>query len=243
MTAFRLADRVVVITGGARGIGLGIARAARRAGAIAIVADVTPPEDVNSGEVDWRRLDVTDVSAAASLFASLARERGAIDVLVNNAGLLQAGPLEGVSPAEWRRILGVNLEAVFFMTQVAVPYLSATAAVVNVASTSAFVASGDQAVYEASKGGVVMLTRSLAVELGPRGIRVNAVAPGLIDTPMTRTLFGDAARFEARVRDKVPLGRAGRPDDVAEAVIFLASTEAAYVSGETVVVDGGWLLA
>jgi NAD(P)-dependent dehydrogenase (short-subunit alcohol dehydrogenase family) len=81
------------------------------------------------------------------------------------------------------------------------------------------------------------------VELGPRGIRVNAVAPGLIDTPMTRTLFGDAARFEARVRDKVPLGRAGRPDDVAEAVIFLASTEAAYVSGETVVVDGGWLLA
>jgi NAD(P)-dependent dehydrogenase (short-subunit alcohol dehydrogenase family) len=244
MTSSRLAGRVVVVTGGARGIGLAIARAAAASGARVVVLDVRPPSgDTGAAEVEWRPLDVTNTPTAARLFAALRAERGPIDVLVNNAGVLLTTPLESASAADWQRVISVNLEAVFFLTQAALPHLANASVVVNVASTSAFVAGGDQSVYEISKAGVVMLTRSLAVELGPRGVRVNAVAPGLIDTPMTRRLFDDDSRFEARVQEKVPMGRAGLPEDIAEAVVFLASADAAYMTGETLVVDGGWLLS
>lgn len=243
MTKGRLQGRLVFVTGGARGIGLAIACAARAACAHVIVADVSPPEvqaDVEG--LDYRPLDVTDREAASRVFARVADELGPIDVLVNNAGVLVAKPFERSTPDDWNRVMRVNFEAVFTIVQAALSRLASPGAIVNIASTSAFVTSRGQAIYEASKAGVVMLTRSLAVELAPRRIRVNAVAPGLIDTPMTRALFGDDATFRARVREKVPLGRAGTPEDIAEAVIFLASAEAAYMTGETLVVDGGWLL-
>jgi NAD(P)-dependent dehydrogenase (short-subunit alcohol dehydrogenase family) len=138
----------------------------------------------------------------------------------------------------------VNLEAVFFVSQrVAKPMKDrGGGAIVNLASTSAFVSSAGQSVYETSKGGVAMMTRSLAVELAPFGIRVNAVAPGLVKTDMTLSLFGSEEKMAARVEEKVPLKRPAEPEDIARAVAFLASEDAAYVVGQTLVVDGGWLL-
>lgn len=245
MTEGRLHSRVLLVTGAARGIGLAIARAARAAGAHVIATDVLPrdPDVDTAGErLDYRHLDVTDTEAAARLFAQVVDERGRLDILVNNAGVFLTKPVEHCTPDDWNRIMRVNLESVFNLVKAALPCLASPGAIVNLASTSAFVSSCGQAVYEASKAGVVSLTRSLAVELAPRQVRVNAVAPGLIDTAMTRELFGDPTRFEARVREKVPLGRAGKPEDIAEAVVFLASAEAAYITGETLVVDGGWLL-
>ena len=239
----RLQNRVMVVTGAARGIGLAIARAGRAAGASVIAADVTAlGVETEADGLDYRPLDVTDTAAATRLFAALVAERGRIDILVNNAGVFLTTPVERCTPDDWNRIMRVNLESVFTLVQAALPFLASPGAIVNIASTSAFVTSCGQAVYEASKAGVVSLTRSLAVELASRQLRVNAVAPGLIDTAMTRELFGDRARFDARVREKVPLGRAGTPEDIADAVVFLASAEAAYITGETLVVDGGWLL-
>jgi NAD(P)-dependent dehydrogenase (short-subunit alcohol dehydrogenase family) len=243
MTDGRLQDRVMVVTGGARGIGLAIARAAEAAGAHVVASDVSPPApEIEGAPLDCRHLDVTDTEAAARMLAAVAAECGRLDILVNNAGVLLDRPVERVTPEDWSGLMRVNLEAAFRLVQAALPWLASPGAIVNIASTSAFVASGAQAVYEASKAGLVGLTRALAVELAPRQVRVNAVAPGLIDTLMTRALFGDAAAFEARVRQKVPLGRAGTPGDVADAVVFLASAEAAYITGETLLVDGGWVL-
>jgi NAD(P)-dependent dehydrogenase (short-subunit alcohol dehydrogenase family) len=235
----------MLVTGAARGIGLAIARAGRAAGARVIAVDVTAPapEVQTEGDgLDYRTLDVTDTPAATRLFEALVEERGRIDILVNNAGVLLTTPIERCTADDWNRIMRVNLESVFMLVQAALPCMASPGAIVNIASTSAFVTSCGQSVYEASKAGVVSLTRSLAVELAPRRLRVNAFAPGLIDTAMTRELFGDAARMDARVREKVPLGRAGTPEDIAQAVVFLASVEAAYITGETLVVDGGWLL-
>jgi NAD(P)-dependent dehydrogenase (short-subunit alcohol dehydrogenase family) len=241
----RLEGRTMVITGAARGIGLAIARAGRVAGARVIAADLAVPAREASTDldgVDFRQLDVTDTAAARRLLTQLVEDHGPLDILVNNAGVLLTTPLERCTPDDWGRVMRVNLEAVFTLIQAALPCMASPAAIVNIASTSAFVTAHGQSVYEASKAGVVSLTRSLAVELAPRRVRVNAVAPGLIDTPMTRELFGDAAHMAARVKAMVPLGRAGTPDDVADAVVFLASPDAAYITGETLVVDGGWLL-
>lgn len=241
MTPGRVAGRVIVVTGGAAGIGLAIARMARAEGAEVVVLDPNPPPDDVAPQVDWRPVDVTDLQAVTATLADVRRRYRALGSLINNAGVLQSGPLEQLSGLEWRRVMQVNLEAVFFAVQAALPHLDDGATIVNIASTSAFVAGRDQAAYEASKAGVVMLTRSLAVALAPR-VRVNAVAPGLIDTPLTRRLFGSDAAFDARVREKIPLGRAGAPREVADAVLFLSAAESAYMTGETLVVDGGWLL-
>jgi NAD(P)-dependent dehydrogenase (short-subunit alcohol dehydrogenase family) len=241
MTAARLADRVIVVTGGAGGIGLAIARAALAEGARVVIADpIAPPEDL-AREVEWRSVDVTDHPAVSAMFTDVQRRYGSLGGLVNNAGILHSGTVESLTATEWDRVMRVNLDAVFFGVQAALPHFDDGATVVNIASTSAFLAGREQAAYEASKAGVVMLTRSLAVALAPR-VRVNAVAPGLIDTPLTRRLFGSAAAFEARVREKIPLGRAGRPEEVAEAVLFLSAPESRYITGETLLVDGGWIL-
>lgn len=241
MTSGRFANRVLVVTGGAGGIGLAISRAARAEGAHVVIADPrAPPEDL-AGEVEWREVDITDHPAVAAMFADIRRRHGSLGALVNNAGILQSGPLDRLTALEWERVMRVNLEAVFFAVQAARPHFDDGATVVNIASTSAFVAGREQVAYEASKAGVVMLTRSLAVALGPR-VRVNCVAPGLIDTPLTRRFFGSAAAFDARVREKIPLGRAGRPEEVADAVLFLSAPESGYITGETLLVDGGWVL-
>jgi NAD(P)-dependent dehydrogenase (short-subunit alcohol dehydrogenase family) len=193
---------------------------------VSLVTDVTAPEDVESA------------------FTTIEDRTAGVDILVNNAGILCAAPFARVSRADWNRVERVNLEAMFFLSQRAAAAMRRRGggAIVNIASTSAFVTSPEQSVYEVTKAAVSALTRSLAVELIPWRIRVNAVAPGLIDTDMTRSLFGTPERISARVAEKVPLGRAGTGGDVANAIVFLASPDADYVVGQTLVVDGGWLL-
>jgi NAD(P)-dependent dehydrogenase (short-subunit alcohol dehydrogenase family) len=244
----RLLGKVAVVTGAARGIGFAIARAMTAEGARVFLADLPASAGAEAAAALTQGVfvpgDVTDPDFAPRLCDRVLETAGRLDLLVNNAGVLLSKPFEEVSRDEWRRLLSVNLEAVYFTSQQVARVMrgSGGGAIVNIASTSAFVSSSGQSVYEISKAGVHMLTRSLALELAPWAIRVNAVAPGLIDTEMTRTLFCDPERLEARVKEKVPLGRAGRPEDVAQAVVFLASDEASYLVGETILVDGGWML-
>ena len=242
----RLRDKVAIVTGGGRGIGYATAVEMWREGARVFVADL-PERGLPATELPLERVpvDLTEPGAVSSLMERVVSKAGALDVLVNNAGLLLSRLVQDVTREDWSRLMAVNLEAVFFASREAASMMSKRngGAIVNIASTSAFVASGGQAVYEASKAGVAMLTRSMAVEMAPDNIRVNAVAPGLIETEMTRSLFGSQEKLASRVREKVPLNRAGTPEDIAKAIVFLVSEDASFIYGETLVVDGGWLLS
>lgn len=243
----RLIDRVVLVTGGASGIGLATALLARDEGARVFVADIRQPPPAggaghDTADIHFIDCDITDRAATDDLLTRIAQTAGPVDVLVNNAGVLGNIPWDRITPEGWTGVMRVNVEAPFFFTQAVLTRFPRVGAIVNVASTSAFVVGRDQLTYETSKAALMMMTRSLAVALAPAGVRVNAVAPGLVDTPLTRSLFGTDARFDARVREKVPLGRAARPSDIAQAIVFLASDDAGYMTGETLVVDGGWLL-
>jgi NAD(P)-dependent dehydrogenase (short-subunit alcohol dehydrogenase family) len=235
----------VLVTGGAAGIGRAIARAFARQGDRVFAADLAASSNPDPDGIVPLHADIGDAPSLDALFAAIEARTPGVDVLVNNAGILRTGALAEVTRRDWADIMRVNLEAVYFVSQRAVAGMrrrSVGGAIVNIASTSAVVSGPGQSVYEISKAGVMALTRALALELAPEGIRVNAIAPGLIETELTRTLFGTTDRLEARVREKVPLGRAGSPDDIARVALFLASPDADYMVGQMIVADGGWLL-
>ena len=240
-----LQGKVVIITGGGRGIGYATAVAMSQQGARVFVADLPERNLPADPPLEHFSVDLTEPCSLSSLMDRVVLEAGSLDVLVNNAGLHLSKLVPDVTREDWSRLMSVNLEAVFFASREASSIMSRGngGIIINVASTSAFVASGGQAVYEASKAGVAMLTRSMAVEMASDNIRVNAVAPGLIETEMTRSLFRSRENLMFRVQEKVPLNRAGTPEDIARAVVFLASEDASFIYGETLVVDGGWLLS
>ncbi len=248
----RLRDRVAIVTGAGQGIGRAIALALAREGAAVVVSDVRADTAAvtaraivaGGGHAVAVPADVARLDQLAAL-VERARVLGGPDILVNNAGIAEVTPFLDVTEEQWDRQMAVNLKAAFFASQYAARAMTARGRggrIVNLASTSSFVASTRPMVpYDVSKAGVRMLTVSAAVQLAPYGITVNAVAPGTIDTPLTRSVV-DPARLEAFAREKIPLGRLGRPEDVAAAVVFLCSDEASYITGHTLVVDGGWLL-
>lgn len=243
-----MSDRVVAVTGAANGIGRATALAFAAAGAQVVVADTDAPgltetwsEVEKLGHGGRRRLaDVsrrTDIKRVIADCLSL----GGLDVMVANAGVSLDRSFLEVTEEELDRTLAVNLKGVFFCGQLAARAMiqfASPGVIVNIASIYGEVAAPDCSAYSASKGGVRMLTKAMALELGPHGIRVNAVAPGFIRTAMNP--MDDPAQTRA-LEETIPAGRVGRPEDVADVIVWLASGGARYVSGETVFVDGGWI--
>ena len=248
----RFAGQVAIVTGGGRGMGRAIALALAGEGATVVVAEVDRDAGAavagEIGSAGGRALavvvDVSDVAQVRSLFAQTLKAFGDVDILVNNAGIGIAKPLVDYTEADWDRQLGVNLKGMFFLTQEAARVMipKRRGKIVNFASTAGFVSSSTpETAYDISKGGVRQLTTSVAAELAPHNINVNAVAPGTIMTDLTMRVL-DTEEKMARASAKIPVGRLGTPEDMVGPVLFLCSSEADYVTGHTLVVDGGWLL-
>jgi gluconate 5-dehydrogenase len=247
---FDLSGRVAVVTGGSRGLGLEMAEGLGEAGARVVVAArraqwLAPAEEhlrSRGVEVAAVACDVTDPEAARRLVAAAVERFGRLDVLVNNAGVSWGAPLEEMPLERWRQVLEVNLTGAFLVTQAAVPVMKAAGwgRIVNVASVAGLVGSPaeilDAVGYAASKGGLIALTRDLAVKLAPFGITVNAVAPGFFPTRMSEKLL---ERVGDQVVARVPMRRVGQAGDLKGVVVFLASEAARYVTGQVLAVDGG----
>jgi NAD(P)-dependent dehydrogenase (short-subunit alcohol dehydrogenase family) len=239
--------RVAIVTGGAQGIGRAIAAALLREGTQVVIADVnresaerTAAElGATGARVVAHAIDLARVEAIPGLVERTVRELGRLDVLVNNAGVEFGGTFFEVTPEVWDAHLNVNLRSMFFTTQAAARWMKdhGGGAVINIASIQGAVFSARYIPYTVSKSGVRGLTAVLAVALAPYRIRVNAVAPGWCNTAMNK-VAGDAAAVAERLR-LIPLHRIGEPEDIADAVLFLASPRAAYLTGQTVTVDGG----
>src|SRR3954454_1073764 len=246
----RLSGRRVLVTGSSKGIGRGIALRLAQDGADVVVNYNSDPGGADAAVAEIRALgrhavavkgDVGTVDGVRTLIADSVRALGGLDVLVNNAGIERHAAFWDVSEADFDAVLNVNLKGVFFATQAFVQHCRAAGQpgrVINISSVHEDLAFPNFAAYCAAKGGLRMLTRTLAVELGPLGITINNIAPGAIETPINATLLNDPVKL-ASLKGQIPLGRLGKPEDVSGLAAFLASAESAYVTGSTYFVDGG----
>ena len=244
----RVAGRVAVVTGGAGGMGAAHARALSREGAVVVITDVADEarerlaDELRAagGEADSHRLDVTDADAWRALVAEVEQAHGRLDVLVNNAGVQVRSVGVEVDEREWDLVTGVNQRGVFLGMQAVIPGMvrRGGGSIVNIASVAALVGLRGSIPYQGSKAAVLGLTRGTAAAYGPDNVRVNAICPGLIVTGMTSSADAEAV---TRMKAQIPLGRDGRPEEIAGAVVFLASDEASYITGIALPVDGGYV--
>jgi len=262
---FNLKNKIAIVTGARRGMGRTHALILAKAGAKVIVSDISLEDcekvvkeiKKQKGEAMAVKADISKKQEVEEMVQKTIKKWGRVDILVNNAGICQFKPFLELTEEEWDRTININLKGYFLCAQAAAkemakqksparnasPSDAGGGVIVNIAS----VAMGQQGIgfmnlahYCASKGGIVAMTETLALELAPYNIRVNAVAPGMIDTPMIEAIKQDPKATEATLA-RVPLHRAGKPEEISNLVLFLASDESSYMTGSTVVVDGGWL--
>jgi 2-dehydro-3-deoxy-D-gluconate 5-dehydrogenase len=247
MTLFDLKGRVAVVTGGSGGIGLGMARGLAAAGAKIMLA----ARDSVKGEAALANfgssgafiaVDVADQESCQAMIEQTIDRFGRLDILVNNAGTSIRKPPEAYTAAEWHSVLSINLNGAFFCSQAAHPAMKRNGAgkIINIGSMFALFGSGYAAPYAASKGGLVQLTKSLAVAWAADNIQVNVILPGWIDTELTRDARQQVAGLHERVLARTPAGRWGVPDDLAGIAVFLASSASDFVTGAAIPVDGGF---
>jgi len=239
----RFQDKVVMVTGGAAGIGRVTAEAFAREGAKLAICDVNPEAgeaaaEALGPEASFDKVDVASEAAVSAWADAVAKRYGRIDVLVNNAGITRDALLLRMKEADWDLVMNINLKGAFLCTRAVVRFMAQqrSGRIVNVASVVGVVGNVGQANYVASKAGLIGLTKTVAREFAARGITANAVAPGFIETQMTAVL---SDKVKEAFLAQIPLGRAGRSEDVAAAVTFLASDQAAYLTGQVLHVSGG----
>lgn len=242
-----LSGAVAIVTGGSRGIGSAIVAAFLREGARVYYVSRTQAENhadfeslaaAGGGAVTWTACDVTDMASVDAAVDAVAAREGKIDVVVNNAGMTRDNLVFRMTLEDWDAVLRTNLTSAFLVSRTAARHMikKKSGSIVNISSVAGIAGNGGQTNYSASKAGLIGFTKSLARELSARKVRVNAVAPGYIETSMTHALPEDA---RSKLMASIPLGRTGTPEDVAKAVLFLASDLSSYVTGEILKVDGG----
>lgn len=239
----KLQGKTAFVAGGSGGIGYAICQRFAAEGARVIAADVQPLAS-KVDAIEFRQFDVTSESQVQSTFAEIASEWDRLDILVNAAGIEIEKTIEHTSLEEWNRIFAINVTGMFLTSKYALPLLrkSDGASVINFGSYDGYIADPGLAAYCATKGAVHALTRAMACDHGPEGIRVNAICPGYINTPMLQSFFGESGDIESlkqAVRDVHPMRTFGEPEDIANLVNWLASDEARYASGQLWVLDGG----
>jgi 3-oxoacyl-[acyl-carrier protein] reductase len=249
---FDLTGKKAIVTGGSRGIGRGIAIALAKQGADVAVNYRSNAEEAEKVVSEIKKMkrnafaiqaDVSDSNEVARMFDAVKRKWGKLDILVNNAGMLSYAPFEELKEEDWDKVIAVNLKGQFLCGQQAARMMKKGGRIVNIAS----IASGGVGIgfpnithYTSSKAGVVGLTENMALELGPKGINVNAIAPGVIETDMTKDMLKDKKAMAGTLM-RIPKRRVGQPEDIGAAAAFLASDEADYITGIVLYVDGGWL--
>lgn len=249
---FDLTGKIALITGSSRGIGFGIARGLGQAGAT-IILNGRNAERLNRAvsalsqeglKVYGYSFDVTDSNQIDQKISTVEREVGPVDILVNNAGIQRRGPLETIEESVWREVIETNLTAVFLISKRVVKGMIARRAgkIINICSLMSEISRPTIAPYTASKGGVKMLTKAMAVEWAKYNIQVNGIGPGFIATEMNKALLEDQ-KFDAMVKSRTPAGRWGEPSDLGGAAIFLASRASDYITGQIIYVEGGLLSA
>ncbi|MFA5643966.1 MAG: SDR family NAD(P)-dependent oxidoreductase [Patescibacteria group bacterium] len=241
-------NKVAIVTGAKQGIGLGIALAFAKEGCNVVVSDITQKDCEKTAEklkkfgvkVLAVACDVAKKGEVDNLIAKTIKKFGKLDILVNNAGIFPFTPFSEMTEANWEEVINVNLKSIFLCSQTAVKKMKAGGKIVNISSIASIVGFEGLVHYCASKGGVNGLTRALALELADKKINVNVVAPGAIETPgATKTMTEEAKKGFLAL---IPWKKMGTPDDIAQAVVFLASDKANYITGQVLVVDGGWTL-
>jgi NAD(P)-dependent dehydrogenase (short-subunit alcohol dehydrogenase family) len=254
MSMDRVNGKVAVVTGGSLGIGQACCRLLAREGASVAIVDLLEAEGAAladkiraaGGRAKFWRMDVASESSVKSTISAIVAEFGRIDVLVNNAGIIGANkPTHELTEQEWDAVQAVNVKGVFFCTKHTVPHMIAGGggSIINLSSIYGLVGAADLPPYHASKGAVRLMTKTDAMIYAKNGIRVNSIHPGAIMTPMLEQLFAsapDPAAAQRAMAEQHPLGRIGVPDDIAYAVLYLASDESGFVTGEELVIDGGY---
>lgn len=241
-------NKTAIVTGSRRGIGKGIAIALAKEGCNIVVSDIDQ-KDCEAAAEELKefgvkaigvKCDVSNKSEVEKLFEKTKEKFGKVDILVNNAGIYPFVPFMQMQEADWDKVIGVNLKSVFLCSQEAAKVMPEGGRIINISSIASFVGFEGLVHYCASKGGINSMVRALALELAPKKITVNAIAPGSVDTPGANVASNDETKKQTIAM--IPLARMGQPEDIANAVVFLASDKAEYITGQTIIVDGGWTL-